>query len=83
MVVRLPCKVGDRVKVLCNSWGGSTYGYKTTDHGEYLIGEIVCITIAKQRTFIKIRAKHNEEGRRCFKRYPICAIGKTVFLIND
>lgn len=79
MVVTLPCKVGDRVKVLCDSWG-DTYNYKTTEHGKYLIGKIVSITINEQRTTIKIKAEHNVKWRRCFKKYPISAIGITVFL---
>ena len=79
--IKLPCKVGDKVKVLCDSWGSDIYNYKTTEYGKYLIGEVVCIIIAKQRTFIKIRAAHNVAWKRCFKRYPISAIGITVFLI--
>lgn len=80
--IKLPCKVGDKVKVLCDSWG-DVYNYKTTEHGKYLIGEIVCIIIAKQRTFIKIRAAHNVVWKRCYKRYPISAIGITVFLETE
>ncbi len=82
--IKLPCKVGDKVKVLCDSWGKvyrDRKNYKTTQNGRYVLGEIVCIVIAKQRTFIKIRAAHNEDRKRCYERYPISAIGITVFLI--
>lgn len=77
--INLPCKVGDRVKVLRNSWGNAL-GCKTTDYGKYIIGKIVSITINEQRTTIKIRAEHQLEGRRCFNKYPVSAIGATVFL---
>lgn len=80
--INLPCKVGDKVKVLCDSWGGDLYNYKTTENGKYLIGKIVSITINEQRTTIKIKAEHNVKWRRCFKKYHISAIGITVFLEN-
>lgn len=82
--IKLPCKVGDRVKVRCSSWGKvyrDKKNYKTTENGEYVLGEIVCIIIGKQRTFIKIRAAHIEAGKRCYERYPISDLGITVFLI--
>lgn len=79
-LLTLPFKVGERVRVLCDSWGGDLCNLKTTENGKYLIGEIVCIIIAKQRTFIKIRAACSVERKRCYKRYPISAIGITVFL---
>ena len=81
--IKLPCKVGDKVKVRCASWGKvyrDKKNYKTTPNGEYVFGEVVCIIVAKQRTFIKVKASHNEERKRSYKRYPVSDIGTSVFL---
>lgn len=70
--------IGKKVKVLCESWG-NVWNYPTIEYGKYIIGEIVSITRTKKQTLIKIRAEHNVKWKRPFKRYPISAIGKTVF----
>ena len=81
-MVELPCKVGDKVKILCDSWG-NVWNYKTVDYGKFLIGEIVSIVITKKQILIKIQAEHNVEWKRERKRYPISALGKTVFLTKE
>ena len=79
MLVELPCKVGDKVKVLCDGWG-NVWNYKTIDYGKFLVGEIISITITKKQVLMKIQAEHNVEWKRERRRYPISALGKTVFL---
>ena len=77
-VVNFEKYIGKKVKVLCDSWG-NVWNYKTVEYGKYLIGEIVSITRTKKQTLIKIRAEHNVSWKRPCKRYPISAIGVTVF----
>lgn len=81
-LVELPCKVGDKVKVLCDSWG-NVWNYKTIDYGKFLVGEIISITITKKQVLMKIQAEHNVEWKRERRRYPISALGKTVFLTSE
>lgn len=77
-IVNFEKYIGKKVKVLCDSWG-NVWNYKTVEYGKYLIGEIVSITRTKKQTLIKIRAEHNVAWKRPCKRYPISAIGITVF----
>lgn len=79
-VVVLPCKVGDKVMVDCATWG-NTWNFKKK--GDLLFGEIVSIIITRKQTLIKIQVEHNVEWKRERKRYPIGAIGKTVFLARE
>lgn len=81
-LVVLPCKPGDKVKVDVNSWG-NVWNYKTYDWGKYLHGEIVSISITKKKFLMKIRVDHNVCWKRPMKRYPISALGKTVFPIRE
>lgn len=80
--VVLSCRVGDTVKIDAKTWG-NIWNFKTVEYGKFLIGEIVAIIKTKKQTLIKIRAKHNVEWKRPTKRYPMSAIGKTVFLIHE
>lgn len=77
--VVLPCKVGDKVKIDANTWG-NVWNYKTIEHGKFLVGEIISIIKTKKQTLIKIKAEHNVEWKRPTKRYPVSAIGLTVFV---
>lgn len=74
--------IGKKVKVACNSWG-YVRNAKTIELGTYLVGEIVSITRTKRQTLIKIRAEHILGCERPTKRYPMSAIGKTVFLLTE
>lgn len=67
------------MKVDINSWG-NVWNYKTYDFGKFLHGEVVSISITKNRFLMKIRVNHNVYWKRPMKRYPISALGKTVFL---
>lgn len=75
----LPCKVGQIVKVDARTWGES-WNYKTTENGRFLVGEIVSIIKTKTQLLMKVRVEHNIGWKRPMKRYPLSAIGKTVFL---
>lgn len=81
-LVVLPCKVGDKVRVDARTWG-NTWNYKTVDGGKYLLGETVAIIKTRKQTFIKIRMEHNVSWKRPMRRYPISAIGKTIFLTRE
>lgn len=81
-LVLLPCKVGDKVRVDARTWG-DTWNYKTVDGGKYLLGETVAIIKTRKQTFIKIRVEHNVSWKRPMRRYPISAIGKTIFLTRE
>ena len=81
-LVVLPCKVGDKVRVDARTWG-DTWNYKTVDGGKYLLGETVSIIKTRKQTFIKIRVEHNVSWKRPMRRYPISAIGKTIFLTRE
>lgn len=72
------CKVGDTVYVNSKTWG-NVWNYKTVLHGEYLIGQIIAIIKTKKQTLIKIQVEHNVSWKKERKRYPISAIGITVF----
>lgn len=80
-IVNFEKYIGKKVKVLCDSWG-NVWNYKTVEYGKYLIGEIVSVTRTKKQTLIKIRAEHNVAWKRPCKRYPISAIGTTVFFAH-
>ena len=81
-LVVLPCKVGDKVRVDARTWG-DTWNYKTVDGGKYLLGEIVAIIKTRKQILIKIRVEHNVSWKSPMRRYPISAIGKTVFLTRE
>ena len=80
--VVLPCKAGDTVKIDARTWG-NIWNFETIENGKFLMGEIVAIIKTRKQTLIKIRAKHNVEWKRPTKRYPVSAIGKTVFLTPE
>ena len=82
LLLRLPCKVGDKVKVDARTWGNS-WDFKTIEYGKFLVGEIISIVRTKKQTLMKIQVEHNVSWKRERKRYPVSAIGATVFLIED
>lgn len=78
----LPCKVGDAVKVDVRTWG-NVWNFKTVEYGKFLVGEIIAIIQTKKQTLMKIQVEHNVAWKRVRKRYPISALGKTVFLDRE
>lgn len=81
-LVYLPCKVGGKVKIDVKTWG-NTFNYVTAEHGKYLLGEIVAIIRTRKQILIKIQAQHNVSWVRARRRYPMSALGITVFLIPE
>lgn len=83
-LIEPPCKVGDKVALYTESWGNvwnyNTF-YKNGKH--YVSGEIVSIIKTKKQLLMKIRAEHNVSWKRPTKRYPVSALGKTVFLARE
>jgi len=80
--VVLPCKVGQIVKVRADTWG-NVWNYKTIEYGKFLKGEIIAIIKTKKQTLMKIQVEHNVSWKRERKRYPISAMGITVFPIYE
>ncbi|MBQ9750173.1 MAG: hypothetical protein IJV87_06295 [Clostridia bacterium] len=74
--------IGKKVYVRTDTWSAAWYLANTYYNGQiYIVGEIVAVMRTKRQTLIKIRSatKNEHQGMR-YKRYPISAIGKTVFL---
>ena len=74
----LPCKVGDKVKVRADTWG-YTGNFKTIEDGKFLVGEIIAIVENRKQTLMKIQVEHNVLWKRERNRYPVSALGITVF----
>lgn len=81
-VIELPCKVGDKVFVRSDTWG-NTWNFVTVDYGKLLVGEIVAIVKTKKQVLMKIQVEHNVSWKRERKRYPVGALGITVFLTRE
>lgn len=79
-LIKLPCKVGDKVKVDSKTWGNL---WNLKIQGDYLIGEIISIVKTKKQILMKIQAEHHVSWKRDRRRYPISAIGITVFLTRE
>lgn len=85
-VIVPPCKVGDRVYIDENTWyhGLALYYDNRFIHSKYfVVGEIVSIIKTKKQLLIKIRASNSIHTRYRHKRYPVSALGKTVFLTKE
>lgn len=83
-MIDLPCKVGDKVIIYAESWG-NVWNYNTfyRNGKHYVSGEIVAIIKTKKQLLMKVRAYHNVSWKRPMKRYPVSALGKTVFLNSE
>jgi len=81
-LVYLPCKIGDKVKVDARTWGNS-WDFKKIEYGKFLVGEIISIVKTKKQTLMKIQVEHNVSWKRERKRYPVSAIGETVFITKE
>lgn len=85
-VVCPPCKVGDRVYVDEKTWFYNSFLYYENRfiHSKYfVVGEIVSIIKTKKQLLIKIRVSNSIHSRYRHKRYPVSALGKTVFLTKE
>ncbi|QAT48573.1 hypothetical protein EQM14_01570 [Caproiciproducens sp. NJN-50] len=81
-IVELPCKVGDKVFVRADTWG-NTWNFVTVDYGKLLVGEIIGIVKTRKQTLMKIQVEHHVSWKKERKRYPVGAIGITVFLTES
>lgn len=77
-----PCKVGQRVKVRCDTWG-NVWNFKTIEYGKFLTGEIIGFVKTRKQSLMKIQVEHNVSWKRERQRYPISALGVTVFLLPE
>lgn len=81
-LVVLPCKVGDIVKVNTETL---PYNYlHPLDYcKDFARCEVIGFVKTKQQTLIKLSALYpSRMNRRGYLRYPVGAIGKTVFMLN-
>lgn len=80
-LVVLPCKMGDKVFVRADTWG-NTWNFVTVDCGKFLVGEIIGFAKTRNQTLMKIQVEHNVSWKKERKRYPVSALGLTVFLTH-
>ncbi len=86
LFVELPCKVGDKVYIEEKSWGAwmlTSYAHRYIDSKIFLFGEVVSIIKTRKQLLIKIRISGSNRYIYRHKRYPVSAIGKTVFLTKE
>lgn len=85
LFVELPCKVGDKVYVDEDTWsfGVLYYDNKFIHSKFFAVGEIVSVIKTKKQLLMKIRVSNSIHTRYRHKRYPVSAIGKTVFLTKE
>jgi len=78
LLIKLPCKVGDKVYVNSRTFG-------TYDDIEYAEAEVVSIRITKKQTFVKLRifALGLDGMPYGCSNYPVSSFGKTVFLTRE
>ena len=77
-----PCKVGDKVFVRSDTWG-NVWNFKTVYCGKLLVGEIIGFAKTRKQVLMKIQVEHNVSWKRERERYPVSALGKTVFLTRE
>ncbi len=83
LYIKLPCKVGTKVLVNSDTW---TYDVCFEPKTRLIAGEIVSIVKTKKQTLVKIKWRSGGDEALAinkYKRYPISAIGKTVFLTRE
>lgn len=78
----LPCNVGDKVFVRADTWG-NTWNFVTVDCGKLLVGEIIGFSKTRKQVLMKIQVEHNVSWKKERKRYPVSALGLTVFLTRE
>ena len=86
-VIVPPCKVGDTVYIDPESWGVDCLlmRYKPIFvHSKYyLVGEVVSIIKTRKQNLVKLSVYNISTFTPEYKRYPISAIGKTVFFTRE
>ena len=84
-LIELPCKVGDTVYVDRDTWKNQYIVHFTfINYKAFYYGEIVSFVKTKKQFLMKVRV-YKSSSRLSYEtaRYPISAIGKTVFLTRE
>lgn len=85
-VIVPPCKVGDVVYVEPKAWR-SAYSFINYDHifanKYYIVADVVSIVKTRKQTLVKLGTYNRATFTREYERYPISAIGKTVFFTKE
>lgn len=82
-----PCKVGQTVYVDPKTWRSAylwvNYPYTFIKEKHYIVADVVAIVKTRKQTLVKLGTYNQTNFTREYKRYPISAIGKTVFLTRE
>lgn len=84
-VIVIPCMVGaDTVYVDCKAWR-KAYSFVNYPHvfikeKYYIVADVVAIIKTRKQTLVKLGTYNKATFTREYERFPISAIGKTVFL---
>lgn len=83
-VIVPPCKVGQTVYVDCKTWRSAylwvNYPHTFIKDKYYIVADVVAIVKTRKQTLVKLGTYNKATFTREYERYPISAIGKTVFL---
>ena len=86
-VIVPPCWVGDVVYIDPKTWGRAflwvNYPHDFIKRKFYIVADVVAIIKTRKQTFVKLGTYNQTTFSREYKRYPISAIGKTVFLTRE
>lgn len=86
-VIVPPCKVGDTVYVDCKTWRSAylwvNYPHTFIKEKYYIVADVVAIVKTRKQTLVKLGTYNQTTFTREYERYPISAIGKTVFLTKE
>ena len=86
-VIVPPCKVGDTVYVDCKTWRSAylwvNYPHTFIKEKYYIVADVVAIVKTRKQTLVKLVTYNQTTFTREYERYPISAIGKTVFLTRE
>ena len=86
-VIVPPCKVGQTVYVDPKTWRSAylwiNYPHIFIKDKHYIVADVVAIVKTRKQTLIKLGTYNQTTYTREYERYPISAIGKTVFLTKE
>lgn len=78
-----PVKVGQTVYVDCKTWRQAylfvNYPHTFIKKKYYIVADVVSIIKTRKQTLVKLGTYNKATFTREYERYPISAIGKTVF----
>lgn len=85
--MRPSCKVGQTIYVNPKTWR-TAYSFINYDHifidrQFYIVADVVAIIKTRKQTLVKLGTYNTATFTREYERYPISAIGKTVFLTRE